>query len=287
MAARPLRTATITFGLVSIPVKFYTATKSEDISFNLLHGPCGSRVNRKYWCPEHEQIIDASETVKAYQISRGRYVKFTDEELEALESDDDRAVEITEFVDIREIDPIFFERAYYLGPGTGGAKTYRLLAEAMRKQEKVALARWVANNREHLVLLRPFRDGLILHTMYYADEVRDFGAIEVDASEVRDKELKLAEMLIDELTEDHFDPLRYKDEYRARLIDRIEAKSKGETIVSERRDESAPAEVVDIMEALRRSLEGQRAGAKRVAARGTGTAKKAAAKPARAKRRAG
>lgn len=254
MALRPLRNATITFGLVSIPVRFFTATRSEDISFNLLHADCGSRVNRKYWCPEHEAMVESDELTKAYQISKGRYVTFSEEELEALESDDERAIEITEFVAIDQIDPIFFEKAYYLGPGPAGAKTYRLLATAMKKQGKVALARWVAYNREHLVILRPFEDGLVLHTMYYADEVRDFKGVEIPEGDVKEKELKLAEMLIDELSEAAFEPLRYKDEYRQRLMDKIEAKSRGETIVTDRRDDVPAGEVVDIMEALRRSL---------------------------------
>jgi DNA end-binding protein Ku len=261
MAPRPLRTATITFGLVAIPVKFYTATSSEDIAFNMLHRECGSRVNRKLWCPEHERMVEQDELIKGYQISKGRYVTFEREEIEALEADEDRALEITEFVQLDEIDPIYFEKTYYLGPGNGGGKTYRLLSAAMKKQGKVALARWIANSREHLVLLRPFRDGLLLHTMYYADEVRDFGALEIDETEVGDKEIRLAEMLIDELSEEHFDPLRYKDEYRMRLIDRIEAKTRGEVIVAETKAEPT-GEVIDIMEALRRSLEGSRGGDK-------------------------
>src|ERR1043166_97518 len=146
MALRPLRNATITFGLVSIPVRFYTATKSEDIHFNLLHESCGSRVNRKWGCPHHEKIVDADELIRGYAISKNKYVTFTDEEIEALESDDNRALDITEFVDLSQIDPLFFEKAYYLGPAAGGGKTYHLLATAMKKENKVALARWVAAN---------------------------------------------------------------------------------------------------------------------------------------------
>ncbi|HEX2120143.1 MAG TPA: Ku protein, partial [Thermoanaerobaculia bacterium] len=197
MALRPLRNATITFGLVNIPVRFYTATKSEDVHFNLLHEECGSRVNRKWWCPHHEQMISYDEMIRAYPIAKNRYVKFSDEEIEALESDDNRALEITEFVDLDQIDPVFFEKAYYLGPGEGGNKTYKLLAEAMKKQGKVAVARWVTGGREHLVILRPYENGLILHTMYYADEVRDFAAMDIGDAQVRDKEIALAEMLID------------------------------------------------------------------------------------------
>lgn len=284
MALRPLRTATITFGLVSIPVKFYTATSSEDISFNLLHEPCGTRVNRKYWCGEHASVVESSELVRGFQVSKGSYVTFTDEELQALESGEDRALEITEFVALDEIDPIFFEKAYFLGPSAGGSKTYQLLAAAMRKQGKVALARWIANSREHLVVLRPFRNGLVLHTMFYADEVRDFGALEIEEAEVREKELKLAEMLIEELSEEAFDPLRYKDEYRQRVLDKIEAKTKGAQIVSESREESRTGEVVDIMEALRRSLEGARPSGRKPAARSTPKPKTAARTAPRGKK---
>ncbi|HVG22853.1 MAG TPA: Ku protein [Thermoanaerobaculia bacterium] len=278
MALRPLRNATITFGLVNIPVRFYTATRSEDVHFNLLHQNCGSRVNRRWWCPQHEEFLESGDMVRGYAVGKNQYVTLSDEEMELLESDADRALEITEFVDLDQVDPVFFEKAYYLGPSPGGGKTYRLLAEAMRKQNKVAVARWVMGHREHLVLLRPFEEGLILHTMYYADEVRDFSAIDMEGAELRDKEVALAEMLINELTEERFDPLAYKDTYRERLLDKIRSKSEGEVIVSQAAGPDKAAEVVDIMEALRRSLEGtakpaaaakrERAAPKRAPARG-------------------
>jgi DNA end-binding protein Ku len=284
MALRPLRNATITFGLVNIPVRFYTATRSEDVHFNLLHQDCGSRVNRKWWCPKHEEMIESGEMIRGYAVGKNQYVTLSDEEMELLESDGDRALEITEFVELDQVDPVFFEKAYYLGPSPGGAKTYRLLAQAMKKQNKVAVARWVSGHREHLVLLRPFEDGLILHTMYYADEVRDFAAIEVDEADVRDKEIALAEMLINELTEERFDPLAYKDTYRERLMERIRAKSEGEWIVSETPGQEKAAQVVDIMEALRRSLEGSaKPAAKRAAPKRAPV--RAAAKPAAPKRK--
>jgi DNA end-binding protein Ku len=264
MALRPLRNATISFGLVSIPVRFYTATKSEDVHFHLLHESCGTRVNRKWWCPHHEKIVGSDELVRGYEISKNKYVTFTDEEIETLQTGDNRAVEITEFVPLDQIDPVFFEKAYFLGPAPGGGKTYKLLSDAMKRQEKVALARWISAGREHLVVLRPYEKGLVLHTMYYADEVRDFDAIDIEAGTVRDKEVHLAEMLIDELTEKEFKPLQYKDEYRERLIDRIRAKSKGKAITSDEPEEERGAEVIDIMEALRRSLQG---GGSRTAAR--------------------
>jgi DNA end-binding protein Ku len=259
MALRPLRNATISFGLVSIPVRFYSATKSEDIHFNLLHESCGTRVNRKWWCPYHEEIVSSDELVRGYEISKNKYVTFSDEEIEALETDDNRALDISEFVDLHEIDPVFYEKAYYLGPAPGGGKTYKLLAAAMKKHDKVAVASWVAAGKEHLVVVRPYEQGLVLHTMYYADEVRDFSAIDIEDAPVREKEVALAEMLIDELTEKKFNPLQFKDEYRARLLDRIKAKAHGKTIVAEEKEEEKGGEVIDIMEALRRSLEGGRA----------------------------
>lgn len=290
MALRPLRNASISFGLVNIPVRFYTATKSEDIHFNMLHESCGTRVNRKWWCPHHEEIVSQDELIRGYAISKTSYVTFTDEEIETLETDDNRALEITEFLDLQQIDPVFFEKAYFLGPAPGGGKTYKLLAEAMNKEHKVALARWVSANREHLVIIRPFQNGLVLHTMFYADEVRDFGAIEIEDAPIKEKEVKLAEMLIDELTEKKFNPLQYRDEYRQRLLDRIQAKSQGEAIVSEEREEEKEGEVIDIMEALRRSLEGGgRASARRPAkpAETTATTKRrtTTARPASRKRR--
>src|SRR5216684_1817145 len=165
MALRPLRNATVSFGLVSIPVSFYTATKSEDIHFHLLHASCGTRVNRKWWCPYHEKIVASDELVRGYAVSKNKYVTFTDEEIDTLETDDNRALDITEFVDLSEIDPVFYEKAYFLGPAPGGGKTYKLLASAMKKQNKVAVARWVAAGKQHLVVVRPFQDGLVLHIM--------------------------------------------------------------------------------------------------------------------------
>jgi len=282
MALRPLRNATISFGLVSIPVRFYTATKSEDIHFNLLHESCGTRVNRKWWCPHHEEIVSSDELIRAYAISKSKYVTFTDEEIETLETDDNRALEITEFVDLHEIDPLMFENAYFLGPSPGGGKTYRLLAQAMKKQDKVAVARWVAAGKEHLVVMRPYEKGLVLHTMYYADEVRDFGAIDLEEGPVKDKEVALAEMLINELTEKKFDPLQFKDDYRQRLLQRIKAKSQGKTIEPEEKEEEKGGEVIDLMDALRRSLS-KGGGARSAPAR---TASRSKARPAAKKRRA-
>jgi len=278
MALRPLRNATISFGLVSIPVRFYTATKSEDVHFNLLHASCGTRVNRKWWCPHHEKIVDSDELIRGYAVSKTKYVTFEDEEIEALETDSNRALDITEFVDLGEIDPIFFEKAYFLGPAPGGGKTYKLLATAMKKENKAAVARWVAAGKEHLVVIRPYEKGLALHTMFYADEVRDFGAIDLEDVAVREKEIQLAETLINELTEAKFNPMQFKDEYRQRLLEQIRKKAHGKAIEIEEREEKKGGEVVDIMEALRRSLGQGRAPAKRAAPRRTASRKRAPAK---------
>ena len=285
MALRPLRNAMISFGLVSIPVRFYTATKSEDIHFNLLHASCGTRVNRKWWCPYHEKIVDSEELIRGYAVTKNKYVTFSDEEMEVLETDDNRALDITEFVDMKEIDPVFYEKAYFLGPAPGGGKTYKLLATAMKKENRVAVARWVAAGKEHLVVIRPFEKGLILHTMFYADEVRDFSSIDLEDAPVKEKEVQLAEMLINELTEDKFNPMAFKDEYRERLLERIREKARGKTIVAEEREEEEKGgEVVDIMDALRRSLEKGRGVAP--AARSRRAPKRAASKkPRSAKKR--
>jgi len=289
MALRPLRNATISFGLVSIPVRFYTATKSEDVHFNLLHASCGTRVNRKWWCPHHEKIVDSDELIRGYAISKNKYVTFEDEEIEALETDNSRALDITEFVDLKEVDPIFFEKAYFLGPAPGGGKTYKLLASAMKKQNRVAVARWVAAGKEHLVVIRPYDKGLMLHTMYYADEVRDFDSVDLESdTPVREKEIQLAETLIDELTEEKFNPMQFKDEYRERLLERIREKSRGKTIeIEPREEEKGGGEVIDIMEALRRSLGQGRAPAKRAPKRAASSRKRASSsrKRSTAKRR--
>jgi DNA end-binding protein Ku len=285
MALRPLRNATISFGLVSIPVRFYTATKSEDIHFNLLHESCGTRVNRKWWCPHHEKIVSSDELVRGYPISKNKYVTFTDQEIDALETDDNRSLDIVEFVDLKEIDPVFFEKTYFLGPAPGGGKTYHLLSTAMKKQNKAGVARFVAAGKEQIVVLRPYENGLALHTMYYADEVRDFGAIDIEKGAVREKEVQLAEKLIDELSEEHFNPLQFKDEYRERLLDRIKAKAHGKSIAAPEKKEEEGGEVVDIMEALRRSLGGGagRTGAVRPPARARRAPRRATTKTRRRK----
>ena len=215
MAPHSLGSGTISFGLVSIPVKLYTAASSGGVSFNLLHAKCGSRIKQQTFCPACNEVVERSALVKGYEFQKDQYVRFTDEELKSLEGEASKVIDIAEFVPLSSVDPIYFEKTYYLGPDKGGEKPYRLLAEAMAKSDKVALATFVMRGKESLVLVRPAQDGLMLHTMYFADEVRDFGEIEKGKSvKLREGELGLAERLIGELSHDEFKPEQYEDAYR-------------------------------------------------------------------------
>src|SRR5205809_6726455 len=171
MPARSIGSGTISFGLVSIPIRVYVATHSEQLSFNMLHAPCGTRIKQQLYCPHHDKVVERSEIVKGYQFEKDRYVTFTDEELRALEAEANRAIDIHAFVPLAGDDPIYLEDAHYLGPDKGAEKAYHLLAQAMRETGKVALAQYVRGGKEHLVLLRLYDGGLVLHTIHYADEV--------------------------------------------------------------------------------------------------------------------
>ena len=254
MPARSIGSGTISFGLVSIPIRLYVATHSEQLSFNMLHEPCRSRIKQQLWCPHHEKVIERSETVKGYQFAKDRYVTFSDDELKALEAEANRAIDIHEFVPLEAVDPLYFENAHYLGPDKGAEKAYHLLAEAMREQKKVALAQLVRGGKEHLVLIRPHDGRLVLHMMYYADEVRDVGEIETGAdAKVRPNELEMAGRLIDHLSNDAFEPEKYKDEYRDRLQEVVQKKVAGEEVTIAE-EEKPRAQVIDLMDALKASL---------------------------------
>ena len=251
---------TISFGLVSIPVKFYTAASSESVSFNQLHAKCGSRIKQQTFCPVCNETVERSALVKGYEFTKDQYVRFTDEELKSLEGEASKVIDIAEFVPLPSVDPIYFEKTYYLGPDKGGEKPYRLLADAMAKSDRVALATFVMRGKESLVLVRPAQDGLMLHTMYFADEVRDFGGIEKGKSvKLREGELELAERLIDELAHEEFKPEQYQDAYRSRVLDLASAKVEGKEITAAA-PEAQRAQVIDLMDALKQSL-AKRAGA--------------------------
>jgi DNA end-binding protein Ku len=254
MPPHPVGSGTISFGLVSIPVRLYTATVSAGVSFNLLHAKCGSRIRQQTFCPLCNTVVDRSELVRGYEFAKDQYVRIADDELKGLEGEASRIIDIAEFVPLDRVDPIYFERTYYLGPDKGGEKAYRLLADAMAKTGRVALAKFVMRGKESLVLIRAAQDGLMLHTMYFADEVRDFGEIDKGQSaKIRGGELELAQQLIDGLSNDQFKPDEYRDEYRGRVLELINRKVEGQEVTV-----SAPAppraQVIDLMEALKESL---------------------------------
>jgi len=283
MAPHSLGSGTISFGLVSIPVKLYTAAAAGNVSFNLLHAKCGSRIKQQTFCPVDNEVVERSALVKGYEFQKDQYVRFTDEELKALEGEASKVIDIAEFVPLATVDPIYFEKTYYLGPDKGGEKPYRLLADAMSKSDKVALATFVMRGKESLVLVRPAQDGLMLHTMYFADEVRDFGEIEKGKSvKLREGELGLAERLIGELSHDEFKPEQYRDQYRERVLELASSKVEGKEITAVE-PEAQRAQVIDLMDALKESLAKRSAGDGRgaAAAAADGTKKPVAKAPAK------
>jgi len=255
MAARSIASLTISFGLVSIPVKLFSATEaSKAISFNLLHKGCGSRLKQQYLCLKEEIPVAREDMVKGYEFAKDQYVIFTPEELKAMEEAGTHMAEITEFVPIDSIDPVYFDKAYYLGPDKGGAKPYALLAKALRESERCALGRWAARGKQYIVMIRPVEDGLVMQQLLYADEVRSIKDIEIPPTDVKDAELKLAKQLIDAQASESFDPTAYTDEVRARVEAAVQKKVEGQEITMLDVPQ-AGAQVIDLMEALRASLE--------------------------------
>ncbi|HEX3902725.1 MAG TPA: Ku protein [Polyangia bacterium] len=254
--ARPIAGATISFGLVSIPVRLYPATQSSAaISFNLLHKKDGSRLKQQYICPRDGEIVSRDEMIKGYEFAKDQYVTFTAEELKSLEEKATQSIDIDSFVPLSAIDPIYFERPYYLGPEKGGDKAYLLLAEAMRETGRAALARYAARGKQYLVMLRPSPDGraLILQELLYADEVRSMSEVPLPEGEAREAELKLAKQLIDQIASETFEPSKYHDEVRERIQADIDRKVQGQDI-SESAPAPEPARIIDLMAALKASL---------------------------------
>ena len=262
MPSRPIANGNISFGLVSIPVKLFSATRSKSVSFNLLHAKDLSRIQQKIYCPVDDAIVDRSELVRGYEVEKGRYVTFTDEELKQLEARDDHTIEITEFLPLAQVDPVYFEESYYLGSETGAAKAYRLLSDAMAQSGRVAIGRFIMRGKEHIVLLRPYDKGLMLHTIYYADEVRSSDEVDRATNEpVKEAELTLATRLIDELTQKKFDASRFHDTYRERVIEVAQQKVAGQEVSEVAPTEPRRGQVIDLMQALKASLE-KRGGSK-------------------------
>lgn len=255
MAARSIATLTVSFGLVSIPVKLYSATEaSRAISFNLLHKGCGSRLKQQYLCAKEEIPVAREDMVKGYEFAKDQYVMFTPEELKALEETGTQSADITEFVPIDAIDPVYFDKAYYLAPDKGGAKPYALLARALRQSKRCALGRWAARGKQYIVLIRPVEDGLVMQQLLYAAEVRSIKDIDIPKTEVKEGELRLAQQLIEQQASEAFDPSAYTDEVRARIEAAVQKKVEGQQITLAQAPETG-AQVIDLMEALRASLE--------------------------------
>jgi DNA end-binding protein Ku len=255
MAARSIASLTVSFGLVSIPVKLYSATEaSRAISFNMLHKSCGSRLKQQYICIKEEVPVAREDIVKGYEFSKDQYVTFTPEELKAMEEAGTHMAEITEFVPIEAIDPVYFDKAYYLAPDKGGAKPFALLASALRESKRCALGRWAARGKQYIVMIRPVDDGLIMQQLLYAGEVRSMKELEIPKTEVKAAELKLAKQLIESQASDKFDPGAYTDEVAARIEAAVQKKVEGQEITMAEAPEGG-AQVIDLMEALRASLE--------------------------------
>jgi DNA end-binding protein Ku len=242
----------LTFGLLSLPVKLYSAARSETVSFNQLHKADHSRVKQVLYCQLEDKPIQRSDIVKGYEYEKDKYVVIDDEEIKKVAPKTAKTMEVLEFVKTTEVDPIFFDASYYLAPDEAGEKPYSLLFEALRQSGCVGVAKIAMHNREHIVILRPGARGILLHTMYYEDEIRQVEEFRTDTSKVQDKELALAKMLIESLLAP-FEPGKYKDNYRENLLSMIKAKVEGKEIV----EPAAPAHkapVIDILEALKMSL---------------------------------
>ena len=254
MPARSTSSGTISFGLVSIPVRVFTATSSKATHFNMLDPKDKSRVKQQYINATTGQVVERSELVRGYEYSRGQYVVLTDDELKALEQKSDKSIEIEEFIPIEEVDPIFYDRTNLLGPDKGGAKAYKLLREAMLQTGKVAVGRFATRGKQQLVLIRPTKDGLMMHGLFYADEVRSFEDLEIDEDIVlKDSELQLANQLIEQLTGKKFQPDKYEDEFRQAVLEAVDRKVAGEEVVLMPKAE-AREQIIDLVAALKKSL---------------------------------
>jgi len=259
MAARSIGSLTVSFGLVSIPVKLYSATEaSRAIHFNFLHKTCGSRLKQQYICAKEEVVVPREEMAKGYEFSKDQYVMFSPEELKALEEAGTHTADITEFVPIESVDPIYFDKTYYLAPDKGGAKPYALLAKALRESERCALGRWAARGKQYIVMIRPIEnengDALVMQQLLYAAEVRSVKDIEIPKTDVKDAELKLAQQLIDQQASDEFKPESYTDDVRTRIEAAVQKKVEGQEVTLAEEPEKGGAQVIDLMEALRASL---------------------------------
>ncbi len=255
MAARSIASLTVSFGLVAIPVKLYSATRSTgSIHFNLLHKKDGSRLKQQYICAKEGVVVEREDIVKGYEFAKDQYVMFTPAEIKALEEVGTRTIDVHEFVPLDSVDPVYFNTTYYLAPDKGGAKPYTLFVTALRESKRCAVGRWATRGRDYVVIMRPVEHALVLHQLHFAPEVVPVTEVEVEDTKVRDGELKLAHQLIDQQTAERFDPSAYTDEVKARVEAAIQKKVEGEEITLAEPAPAAEGKVIDLMEALRASL---------------------------------
>ena len=241
----------LTFGLISIPMRMSAAARGERISFNQLHKECHSRLKQPLFCPVCNRNVERSEIVKGYEHEKDQYVLFSEEELDKIEPPSARVMEILEFVKLDEMDPLYFDSSYYLAPEDAGVKAYQLLMKGMQESGYGAIAKLTMHQREHIVIIRPGSKGMTLHTMFYSNEIRAAESVATDKVELKDQERKLAQQLIESLAAP-FDPQKYRDEYMENVKGMIEAKLKGQEVTQAAQPHMAP--VIDLMEALKKSL---------------------------------
>lgn len=276
MAARSIASLSLTFGLVSIPVKLYSATESSaTIGFNLLT-PDGARVRQQYVSAKDQQVVERSELVKGYEFEKDRFVTFTPDELKALQESPSQTIDIVAFIPENAVDPIYYDKAYFLAPDKRGGKPYSLLVEAMRRSDRCALAKWAWKGKQYVVQVRPAEEGLVLQQLLYADEVRSMKDLDIEKAKVTEAELKLALQLIEQISEEGYDPKQFEDEEKKRILAAIDEKIAGkEVVVHEPVAEARGAQVIDLMGALRASL-GRKGGARSKPARVESSADEAA-----------
>ncbi|HKY96924.1 MAG TPA: Ku protein [Gemmatimonadaceae bacterium] len=256
MPARSISTATISFGLVSVPINVYSSSESKSsVSFNMLHKKCNGRLKQQYICPKDGgEVVERAETVKGYEFAKDQYVVLTPDELKALEEKATGAIDIIEFVPLSKVNREYVSKCYYLGPDKGGDRAYRLLARALQDSGKAALGQYAVRGQQHLVLLRPQNGCLVMEQLHYADELRPTTEVPIPDGDVSDKELKLAMLLIEQTSNEEFEPSKYKDTVRERVMEMIQKKIEGQDITTAEPAAAGGDKIIDLMAALKASL---------------------------------
>jgi len=261
MSARPIGSATIAFGLVSVPIKLYSASESSAaVTFNWLHKKDGSRLKQQYVCAQDGEKVEKDDMVKGYEFAKGQYVLFTPEELKTMEEKSTGAIDIGAFVPAEQVDRLWLEKAYFLGPDKGGERAYKLLAAALKATNRAALGQYAARGKQYLVMVRPMEDGLVMEQLHYSDEIRSIKDVDIPEGEVKKAELALAVQLIEQAASEEFKPEAYEDNVKKRMLESIQLKVEGHEITAE--PTAAPeTQIIDLMEALKQSLaQGGKAG---------------------------